>query len=79
MKGIIVFENDRVTINPGSSKSTFQPITAYAIDNLYRISQSEFELRSRIPHQLCLVHRVQEYGFEEPCRDHTRNYDNDMK
>ena len=56
----IIFEKDKVVISPGTSKRKFQPITAYVQNNLYRIHQSEFELRSGIPHQSCLAHRVQE-------------------
>jgi hypothetical protein len=56
----IVFQENSVTISPGSSKKRFQPIIAYVKNNLYRIDQNEFELCSGIPHQSCLVHRVQE-------------------
>jgi len=54
------FTSDNVTITFGGSIYRFEPIISHVIDGLYRISQADFELRSQIPHQSCLGHRVQE-------------------
>ena len=47
----ILFEKNTVVISAGSSRRRFQPIPAYVKTYLYRIDQSEFELRPGIPHQ----------------------------
>ena len=73
---LITFDQDRVVITHGTSNMRFQPITAYVINNLYRVPQSEFELRALIPHQSCLVHRVQELGLNQSCNKHLGTTDN---
>ena len=54
-----------------TSKVKFQPITAHIKDNLYCISQIEFELKSGIPLQSCLVHREK----RDLCREYKTPHD----
>jgi len=44
---------------------------------LYRIAQNYFELDSKIPHQCCLAHRVQEWDLITTCSQYVEA-DNDF-
>jgi len=73
---IVLFKRDHAKLYPRTSGYSFQPIIAKVIDGLYRVSQDEFELKANIPHQSCLVHRVQEWDLSDPCHDDLRNQQN---
>ena len=73
---IVLFEKDHAKLYPGTSGHSFQPIIAKVVNGLYRVSQDEFELKANIPHQSCLVHRVQEWDLSDPCHDHLQNQQN---
>jgi len=69
----IVFQDDKALIHPGNSGYIFSPIVATVTNGLYRIAQNYFELESKIPHQSCLVHRVQEWDLTTSCSKHSDN------
>jgi len=73
---IVLFEKDHATLYPGTSGYSFQPILAKVVNGLYRVSQAVFELKANIPHQSCLVHKVQEWDLSDPCHDHLQNQQN---
>ena len=53
----VLFQDDFAIIVPSNSGISFEPIRAKKINNLYKISQLQFELCTKIPHVYCLAHQ----------------------
>ena len=67
-----MFEDNTAYIYPRNSGYTFFPIVAVVTNGLYPVPNCPklLELESQIPHQSCLVHRVQEWDLHTSCSKH---------
>ena len=52
----VLFQDDHAVISKGESSLNFNTLKAKKINNLYKISQLQFELCTRIPPVDCLAH-----------------------
>ena len=54
----VLFQDDHAIISNGESSLEFASLKTKKINNLYKISQLQFELYTRIPHVDCPAHML---------------------